>query len=184
MKADGVFRYCVVPNGNRLEVPDRESGDLSGWIDDQNWSWAAPEEIRLPNGEAVDAPMLDVHVGEWPTDFDSRKREQTATYARRMHVEKQLWVEEHIFSPLGMTGKNEARGRMQNRREAAEVAETVDPTAHWTGPEGLGPILESGSFRVSGQALFRPLQPFDPDPKTPDSKERFVAIEEIQYSYP
>jgi len=168
MKADGVFRYCVVPNGNRLEVSDRESGELSGWVDDQKWSWAAPEEIRLPNGEAVDAPMLDVHVGEWPTEFDSREREQTATYARRMHVEKQLWVEEHIFSPLGMTGKNEARGRMQNRREAAEVAATVDPKAHGTGPEGIGAILESGSFRVSGQALFCPLQPFDPDPEMPN----------------
>ena len=186
MKADGVFRYCVVPNGNRLEVPDRESGDLSGWIDDQNWSWAAPEEIRLPNGEAVDAPMLDVHVGEWPTDFDSREREQTAKYARRMHVEKQLWVEEHLFSPLGMTGKNEARGRMQNRREAAEVAETVDPKAHWTGPEELGAILESGSFQVDGAVFFNPLSPLQTDPRIPDADaspdDQLLAREPIKFN--
>jgi CubicO group peptidase (beta-lactamase class C family) len=116
--------------------------------------------------------MLDVHVGQWPTDFDSREREQTAKYAQRMHVEKQLWVEEHIFSPLGMTGKNEARGRMQNRREAAEVAETVDPKAHWTGPEELGAILESGAFSVTGDVYFAPLQPFQPNPDIPESPEK------------
>jgi hypothetical protein len=86
-----------------LEVPGGKNQELSGWVEDQQWSWAAPEEIRLPNGEAVDAPMLDVHVGQWPTDFDSREREQTAKYAHRMHVEKQLWVEEHLFSPLGIS---------------------------------------------------------------------------------
>jgi len=66
-KADGVFRYCVVPHDDRLEVPGGKNQELSGWVEDQQWSWAAPEEIRMPGGETVEAPMLDVHVGEWPT---------------------------------------------------------------------------------------------------------------------
>ncbi|PQJ35143.1 hypothetical protein BSZ35_11540 [Salinibacter sp. 10B] len=181
VKTEVEFRYCVVPSGKGLALPDPET-DLAGWIQEQKWSWASQEAMRLPGGETAEAPTLGVHVGDWPTGYSDRARRQAATYARRMHVEKQLWVETNLFEPLGITGKNKAKGRMQNRRRAERIGETVDPTAHWAGPEGLAPILQSGTFSVTGTVYFRPLRPFDPDPARPQDTE-LTAKEAIEFEY-
>lgn len=187
VKTDGGFRYCVVRKGERLELPGKGGSALPEWSKQENWSWAAPEEIRMPDGEAVEAPMLGVHVGEWPTDYNDRERRQTGKYARRMHVEKQLWVEANVFDPLGITGKNEAEGLMQNRREAERVKKTADPAAHWSGPDGLVSILESGEFEVSGSVYFSPLRPFQSNAEIPESLEQArkqcMSFERLRFNY-
>ena len=187
METEGEFRYCVVPGEKGLALPDPKT-NLSGWIQEQEWSWALEESIDLLTGETAEAPTLEIHVGEWPVAFDDRKRRQTAEYARRMHVEKQLWVEANVFQPLCLTGKNEASGPMQNRREAERVERTADPTAHWSGPEGLGAILESGGFEVEGHIYFAPLMPFQPDPRIPSSmdeaRQQNMSFERLRFIYP
>ena len=74
----------------------------------------------------------------------------------------------------------EERSRLS---EARRLEQAVNP-ASVLPVGGIEPILQSGQFRVSGQAFFRPLQPFDPSSEIPSSDERFVSIEEIEFSYP
>jgi len=59
------------------------------------------------------------------------------------------------------------RTHIENRHQLREVAESAPSSSMIDGPEGLGAILKSGRFRVTGSVYFRPLQPFQPDPTIP-----------------
>jgi hypothetical protein len=92
----------------------------------------------------------------------------------------------------------DATGTAQPRAERAQGALTAGRKEILEGPSGLDGILESGEFQVRGTVYFRPLQPFDPKPKIPetdaqgnlvgDAQNRFYASEPIGgekgYRYP
>lgn len=125
---------------------------LADWVDEQKWAWAPEETIRLPSGEEGTAPLLQVHVGDWPTGWHKHSRQRKAKTKRQ---------NPHL----------PPRSVKMSLETAREVDREVAPKTHWSGPEGLGSILESGRFRVSGNVYFAPLQPFQSDPKIPANRE-------------
>ena len=109
-------------------------------------------------------------VTEWPV------QELTKAHVETIDLELGLYRSQQSMKSLSA----EEKARLS---EARRLERTVNPSSVLLA-EGIEPILQSGQFEVAGQAFFRPLKPFDPAPEMPDPDERFVTIEEIQYSYP
>ena len=188
VKADGDFLYCVVPKGARLELPEKMDATFSEWVSGQSdWAEAPRGPIELPDGGRGDAARLQVHVGTWPDA--SEYEEDMQAFAQ--HV---LRLQESRSGHL--------QAEIENREQLRTVARSAPPPSRIDGPEGLGDILQSGEFSVTGTVYFRPLQPFDPKPTIPktdgqsgkesgpessdqESKQKeFLSLEDFEYRYP
>lgn len=157
---DGDVRYCVRPvSAGRADPirPLQEGETLMDRAQSAGWAHAGHGAFEGPNGETLQGSLLSVRVGSAWSSYDEGAEPEAPA---------------------------DATGTAQPRAERAQSGLTAGRKEILEGPSGLDGILQSGSFQVSGQALFHPLQPFDPDPEMPNPEERFVAIEEIQYSYP
>ena len=187
------LRYCVCPSSTRLDLPRQHDVDLSNWVEEMQWAWARTDELELSTGERVSASHLEIHIGQWPTRFDSREREETATYAERMHVEKRMPIAAAIYEGLGsamgqdMDANRRDKELMENYRRAKEVRRTVAPRSHLSGSRQLSRILEGGDFQITGAVFFDPLRSFCSRPRIPDSRrasdDRVIAREPIRFRY-
>jgi hypothetical protein len=171
---DGV-RYRAVPAGpkaNGLRVPsDKTLGEVAAG----QW-WPVADREALPAGSEAEGPKLQfpVHVGPWPAVcYQEEHREAVETQLQmyrttRLQKEGPAWVNKESLT------------------RARRIERDVDPHSVIEAPEGVGSILESGRFQVTGTVYFRPLQPFDPNPSIPTEGQepKFVSEQQLEYQYP
>ncbi len=69
---------------------------------------------------------------------------------------------------------------------AAERTETESQRALLPAPDGLGAVLGSGAFTVTGTVAFSPVRPFNPAPDADAyrGETALVAQMDIDYQYP
>ncbi len=187
------FRYRVLAAEKTLD-PFEGDATLRDRADDERWAHSRTTEYTTPIGAQGEAEALSVHLGQWPEEF----HREEARLAARMHVEKDLLIDEALREVGLHPGKNADAVRVANYQRAKAVLRNVAPTSMLPVPEGLGAILESGQFTVNGSVYFSPLQPLQPAPEilstdaqgntVGDTEDRFYAIEPISgeqgYRYP
>lgn len=180
------LEYRVLPLGAALTLPDLSEMSLPEWVGDQTWARAQTGEAQLPNGESVEAAQLQVHVGSWPEHRYSDEEHDLAA-ASEGGAEYVLgniegWPERYKKRYEGAI--ETIRGEAARQEKIREDEETrVDPKSILPVPSGLGLLLESGGFRVTGTVYFCPLRSFDPSPSIP-TEDTLAAREEIDFVYP
>ncbi len=169
----------VLPPETRVGL----EGSLEETAKKRNWAMARNEETPVPGGGTDRKLHLPVHVGYWPVrtgepDGQSRLRNK--------------WKDARDRVLISVPSEDPDWRRWQASARQQTAAQELSKV-HWTSqvppPENYESILQSGQFQVTGQVFFRPLQPFDPDPKIPktdgegnlvgDAKNRFYATEAI-----
>lgn len=199
VKTDDRFRYRVVPAGERLVVPSEEElqelgqgSTLADWAAAQEWARSWDRPYRGPEGDTGWAQRVSVHVGMWPTETVGQERWTTARFKRnshlppRDHLRPEPGLADWLEMPVNPSSRY-ARASQEEYRKALRVLQKAAPKATLGSEAVDGPletILQSGRFRVSGQVSFHPLQPFQPAPTFPKDDDRFVAFEEIEFTYP
>ena len=186
VQVDRGFRYCVVPPNAPLELPGETS--LSEIAEAQKWAWAQEGASPVPGGEPQRKRHFPVHVGgTWPVEELSKTEQQVAEKHLAMDVSRDRmsagrFVAEDLF---GLEGTDE--GLKREVEEAKRRLRQVGPASVLPAPEGLGSILESGRFEVSGYVYFNPLHPFQIAPSIPSGPPaetgRMLAGAEIDYMH-
>ncbi|PQJ35141.1 hypothetical protein BSZ35_11530 [Salinibacter sp. 10B] len=105
-----------------------------------------------------------MHVGQWPTGWFREEERERAQDRRKLA--NQLQPEE--WAPAYREEmRSSYEGLKEGRRLGRAAQREVAPKTHWSGPEGLQSILQSGGFSVEGFVSFNPLRPFHPNPEIP-----------------
>jgi len=175
---DGL-RYCVVPPEKFLGMPGEKP--LPAVAEEQRWARGRRGPTPCPDGSVGQKRHFPVHLGNWPSRWFSE--EERAQAQDRLELANQLEPEKWA-SAYREQMKSHYEGLMEGRRRGREIARHVDGASVLPAPEGLGAILQSGRFEVTGTVYFRPLRPFDPDPVMPEADDRFLSRYQIEYVYP
>ena len=188
------IRYRVLPEGEPLDVSALGGSgdtDLTDLAERQHWAYAAPVEWNTPTGETADARQLILPIGGDGSE---------------VHVPPPGLMEREAERILDNTGDLAERYpryrpgvdafRRIEQQEETERTETERQRAILPAPDGLGAVLDSGAFTVTGTVAFSPVRPFDPSPSIPElgsdgslvfasgATRRLLSESEIDFEYP
>jgi len=178
VKTPTALRYKVCPVGEALQLPPDTA--LDNWADRECWAIGWKDKTPVPGGGVEEKVHFPVHVESGPRVTEWPVQELTKAHVETIDLELGLYRSQQVMKTLS----TEQKARLA---EALRLERTVNPSSVLT-VGGIDSILKSGSFRVTGNVYFAPLQPFQLNPDIPESPEeagnRLLSQQEIsEYTY-